>query len=134
MKIRTRDQARAQHAYACVDSFATNQPRHLDSYASLVNGFGATVMRNGLVAALAFVQRRGDEAARAFIVHLSRGDVPGLTGKPDLLQAVIALDVDQYLVATREVLALAVWFRRAKQASEAAAGATTPGQEAGDHA
>ncbi|HWN67639.1 MAG TPA: type III-B CRISPR module-associated protein Cmr5 [Haliangium sp.] len=129
MKIRTRDQARAQHAYGCLDSFARAQPGHLDKYASLVNGFGATVMRNGLVAALAFARRRNDPAAKAFLEHLSEARIPGLANKNDLLQAVIALDVDDYLVATREVLALAVWFRRAMQASEASAPATRPGQE-----
>lgn len=132
MKIRTRDQARAQHAYACVDSFAREQREHLDSYASLVNGFGATVMRNGLVAAMAFVRRRDDPAAKAFLRQLSEARIPGLTGKAELLQEVIALDVDAYLVASREVLALAVWFRRAMQASKASAAAS--GQKAGGHA
>jgi CRISPR-associated protein Cmr5 len=132
VKIRTRDQARAQHAYTCVSEVAGTED--FASYGSLVNGFGATVMRNGLVAALAFVQRRSDAAARTFLVHLCRGNIPGMTGKPDLLQVAIALDVDQYLVATREVLALAVWFRRAVQAREASVTPGPSGQEAGGHA
>jgi CRISPR-associated protein Cmr5 len=124
VKIRTRDQARAQHAYVCVGEAARSQD--FESYTALVNGFGATVMRNGLVAAVAFVRRRSDGAANAFLGHLSHAGIPGLTGAADLLQEVIALDVDQYLIATRETLALAVWFRRAVQASQAS--------EAGRHA
>lgn len=123
----TRDQIRAQHAYGCVARVAESWRK---SYASLVNGFGATVMRNGLVAALAFVRRRDDPAAKAFLEHLSGAGIPGLTGKPDLLQAVVTLEVDDYLVATREALALAVWFRRAMQARDASDAAAGPEQEA----
>jgi CRISPR-associated protein Cmr5 len=131
VKIRTRDQERAQYAYRCVDGVVEKTPAQRKTYASLANGFGATVMRNGLVAAVAFVKRRDDPAARAFLGHLSDAPIRGLAGKSDLLQQVIAMDVDQYLVATREVLALAVWFRRAMQASDASAASSTPGQKVG---
>ena len=88
----------------------------------MVQDFGATVMRNGLAAALAFVARRKGEAPSIFLAQLANADIPGLEKTRDgagLLAAVCKLDVDEYMLATREVLHLAVWLRRAVQAAAA---------------
>ncbi len=112
----TRDQVRACHAYACVDRARAMSSKSQQSYRSQVNDLGATIMRNGLVAALAFVSRRGDEAAIALLGDLAGYDTHGL-GRQDngeaLAAAVCTLDVDRYMLATRDLLALAVWLRRA---------------------
>lgn len=121
---RTRDQERAIFAYDCVKQIRTKQAgkEQFDDYKSMVQDFGATVMRNGLAAALAFVARRKGEASPAFLAQLAGAGIPGLEKTKDgagLLAAVCKLDVDEYMLATREVLHLAVWLRRAVQAADA---------------
>ncbi|WP_428268691.1 type III-B CRISPR module-associated protein Cmr5 [Haliangium sp.] len=115
--IQTRDQLRARHAYNRVERFLTNNPKQGDSYRTQVNGLGAAIMRNGLVAALAFLESR-DDAGCALLSDLAAYDIHGLgrvDDGPKLAAKVRTLDVDGYLLATRDVLALAVWFRRAVQ-------------------
>ncbi|GAB4510278.1 MAG: hypothetical protein Tsb0020_27360 [Haliangiales bacterium] len=135
----TRDQVRASHAYACVDRARAMPSKERQSYRSQVNDLGATIMRNGLVAALAFIRRRGDEAAIALLADLAGYDTHGLGQKDDVekfIAAVRELDVDQYMLATRDLLALAVWLRRAivglGDSGGSAAGAASEG--GGDHA
>jgi CRISPR-associated protein Cmr5 len=94
-------------------------------YKALVNSFGALVLRNGLAAALAFVERKkekkGEETAEAlFLDHLAAATIPGLESIKrggELPAAVRGLDVAPYMLATREVLKLSIWFRRAAQAT-----------------
>ena len=50
-----RDQTRARHAYASV---GTVPPEHREDYKIAVNAFGAHVIRSGLCAAIAWLQRR----------------------------------------------------------------------------
>jgi CRISPR-associated protein Cmr5 len=115
----TRDQKRARHAYDCVRAVEAKQR---DDYKTLVFGLGPSVMRSGLAAALAFVERekKRTPAAARFLSDLGAADagLPGLAGSGEELPArVRALDdVETYMLATREVLKLTVWFRRAVQA------------------
>lgn len=119
----TRDQARAQHAYAMVEKFRKEHDEKLfKKYKSLVNGFGASVMRSGLVAALAFVARNQDKTeVKAFAKHLGKAKIPGLQGEKiaELISAARTLPLDDYMLATREVLRVSIWFRRAVQAAYA---------------
>lgn len=113
----TRDQARARHAYDRVRAVPEEQ-RH--EYKTLVFALGPNVMRSGLAAALAFVERetKRTRAAGAFLRDLAGANLPGLAGaNDDLPERVRRLeDVEAYMLATREVLKLSVWFRRAAQA------------------
>ena len=115
--MQTRDQQRASYAYSCVRAMVQDQ---FDEYATLVNGFGATVMRNGLVGALAFIERRKDEAARRFLEQLKKYRLPGLGPSPGqrLPDWARQCQVDEYMLVTREILQLVGWFRRAVQASQ----------------
>jgi CRISPR-associated protein Cmr5 len=118
----TRDQERAQHAYRMVEKFRNTHREHFKKYKSLVNGFGAGVMRSGLVAALAFLARNEDnEEVKAFAAHLGEARIPGLQGRTliKLLGAARELPLNDYMLATREILRMSIWFRRAVQAAHA---------------
>lgn len=123
MTQRTRDQARAHHAYRCVAAVTGKKLR--DDYKVRVNSFGSDLMRSGLAATLASIEReraregRGPSAASLFLDHLAAANVPGLkeADGEHLPAAVRELGVDEYMLATREMLKLAAWFRRAVQAT-----------------
>jgi CRISPR-associated protein Cmr5 len=110
-----RDQYRALHAYEAV---ASVPPAHRADYKIAVNDLGATILRNGLCAALAAIQRRGSGRELLFD-HLASASVPGLEGTTasELARRVHTLDTDSYMIATREMLATAVWLKRAVQAT-----------------
>lgn len=115
--MKMREQERAFHAYTCT---ASVEARYRNEYKSVVNGFGAAVMQSGLIAALAFVKRYSDgKTAEMFLDHLARARLPGLpenaTGET-LIDALCRTYMDDYMLATRECLQVAVWFRRAVQA------------------
>jgi CRISPR-associated protein Cmr5 len=83
-----------------------------------VKNLGANVMRSGLAAALAFLERRKDRAPfRRLLDDLAWERIPGFSGGgaalPDRIRK---LEVDDYMFATRELLKLAQWLKRAVQA------------------
>ncbi|MCM2332325.1 MAG: type III-B CRISPR module-associated protein Cmr5 [Anaeromyxobacteraceae bacterium] len=96
-----------------------------DSYKARVQNLGPTVLRNGLAAALAFLDRdaaRSDSppqrAAIALRTHLAAARLPGLSNSTgaSLGGDVRGLDTDAYVLATRELLRMCVWFKRAVRA------------------
>ncbi len=117
MTRQTRDQRRALHAYECVKDVPEKER---PDYETRVNNLGSTVLRNGLAAALAFLEREKDRpAVNRLLEHLASAGIPGLQGVKgaDLPGKVRGLELRGYMLATREVLHLAVWFRRAVQAT-----------------
>ena len=114
-----RDQLRARHAYASV---ASVPPRQRDDYRIAVNSFGAHVIRTGLCAAIAWLQRDDREASGLFLQHLDAAEIRGLakldggTKAASFAGKVHAAEAANYMIATRDTLALVVWFRRAVQA------------------
>ncbi|QDE72039.1 type III-B CRISPR module-associated protein Cmr5 [Myxococcus xanthus] len=122
----TREQQRALDAYARVRK--VEGPALRADYKPRVNGLGAAVLRDGLAAALAFLEREvGSNTAAERLLEdltwcLERARLPGLSArdlkeKKNLPGAVRALELDAYMLATRESLRLLVWFRRAVQAT-----------------
>lgn len=111
----TRDQKRAKHAYACVKRLSTGQR---DNYKVLVNGLGANILRSGLAATIAFLERENREEAKLLLKDLDDAEIPGLEPKGNLSfpDRVRELDLDKYMLATREMLRVVLWFRRAVQA------------------
>lgn len=111
----TRDQRRALHAYEAV---ALVPDRGRKDYRTAIDGLGANILRSGLAAAIAAVERLGDRR-HLVLVHLATAGVPGLEGATggDLPGRIRRLDVDAYLLATREMLAVASWLKRAVQAT-----------------
>ena len=111
----TRDQARALHAYRAVAQVGADQQ---GDYKIAVNDLGANILRSGLCAAIASVQRLG-QRGYVLLGHLASADVPGLDGATaqDLAQRVYELDADSYMLATRELLQVTTWLKRAVQAT-----------------
>jgi len=113
--IRRRDQRWALHAYDVVGKLEKGQA----DYEIVVNSLGADILRNGLSAALATLERQKDSRGEVLLEHLASADLTGLanaTGQ-DLARRVRGLDVDGYIIATREILQLATWLKRAAQAT-----------------
>jgi len=109
-----RDQRRALHAYHCVGSVPEPQR---GEYKIAVNDLGATILRSGLCAAIAAVQRRDQE--HPLLRHLVAAGVPGLEGveASGVARRVREIDAETYMIATRELLHVAVWLKRAVQAT-----------------
>ncbi len=97
--------------------------------------FGTNVQRDGLLQAIAFLERTArspelnearDTLLRAVKNHLfdqhfltPRPARPGFVGvdrQATLIRIVAALDATEYMLVTREVLAVSVWLKRATQA------------------
>lgn len=112
-----RDQERALHAYKVVGGVPSDKQSR-DNYKSAINDLGANILRSGLCAAIASVQRLGDRG-QALLEHLASAGVPGLNGATacDLARRVRELDTDSYMIATRELLRVAAWLKRAVQAT-----------------
>ena len=112
-----RDQQRALHAYTAVDSVPSDT-RFRDNYKIAVNDLGANILRSGLCAAIASVQRLGNRGD-VLLGHLASAGVPGLEDATaqNLAQRVRGLDADSYMMATRELLQVATWLKRAVQAT-----------------
>ena len=131
----TRDQKRAAHAYKCVSEV---EPSLRKDYNARVNGLGAQVIRSGLAATVAFLERDRDSAAvKLLFKHLLDANIPGVKRDPRtpaqdetrvVPDSVRALELEDYMLATQEFLAVALWFRRAVQA-EPPYGVRTTAQE-----
>lgn len=111
-----RDQHRAVYAYQRV---ADVPKADRDDYEIALQTFAGTLVRSGLAAAIAALERiRKRQGTEAFLKHLAEAKIPGLeaTKWDELGGRVRALDLDRYMLATREILRLTAWFRRAVQA------------------
>lgn len=109
-----RDQQRALHAYNAVSEVP---PEQRDDYQGAVNDLGANILRSGLCAAIAAVQRIDKQGT--LLAHLASANVPGLEGATaqNFARQVYELDSDHYMHATRELLQVASWLKRAAQAT-----------------
>jgi CRISPR-associated protein Cmr5 len=114
--VRRRDQRWALHAYAVVAQIPREGQK---DYKIAVNDLGAAILRNGLSAALAGLERQKDQRGGTLLQHLATAGVTSLadgTGEA-LPHRVRMLDVNGYMIATREILQLAAWLKRAAQAT-----------------
>ena len=116
-----RDQVRARFAYERVAAVPAAERK---DYENAVLRLGASILRVGLVAALAEIQRTGARGAR-LLDDLARAEIPGLRTKDgaELVERARRLEADAYMIATREILAVVAWLRRACQAQAAASSA-----------
>lgn len=110
-----RDQQRALHAYDVVSTIPETERA---DYKAAVQDFGADILRSGLCGAVAALQRK-KERGRRLLEHLASASVPGLTngGATELPARVRSLDTAAYMLASREMLRVAQWLKRATQAS-----------------
>lgn len=115
-----RDQRMAAHAYACVRAVP---PELRQDYKVAVDLLGPAILRNGLCAALAYLERNADSPAnRQLFKDLSKAGIPGLSGDGEnpehaLPERARLLNLDDYMLASREILLVAHWFKRAVQAT-----------------
>lgn len=123
MSQRTRQQSRALHAYERV----TRVPqKERADYATHVHALGNAVLRNGLAAALAFLERelesekkKQEKPVGHLLDDLATADLPGMprVAGAKLPDEVRRLETSDYMLVTRELLQVLVWFRRAVQAT-----------------
>lgn len=113
-----RDQQRALFAYDAVGGVPSSG-KSREAYKSAVFALGTNILRSGLCAAIASVQRLNDDGGRILIRHLANASVPGLAGATaeNFASRVRDLDADSYMMATREILQVATWLKRAVQAT-----------------
>lgn len=113
--IEPRDRRRAALAHRCLQGLPAGE---FDDYKIAVNSLGAYVMRNGLAAAIAWLERDKSKAAtKSLFAHLADAEIMGLGASADgLPQAVRDLDAPGYMLASRDFLNVVTWFRRAVQA------------------
>jgi CRISPR-associated protein Cmr5 len=123
MSQRTREQTRALHAYERVRRVP---PGERADYATHLHALGAAVLRNGLAAALAFLERElasekenQPRPVGRLLEDLADALPAGLPRDAGarLPEAVRRLEMSDYMLATRELLQTLVWFRRAVQAT-----------------
>lgn len=110
-----RSQQRALHAYDSVAKVPKGQQK---DYQIAVNDLGANILKSGLCAAMSSVQRLGSRGA-LLLGHLAAAGVPGLEKATarDIAVRVRELDTGAYMIATREMLQVAFWLKRAAQAT-----------------
>jgi len=111
-----RDQRRALHGYEAVESVPGNER---EDYKIAVDDLGASVLRSGLAAALASLERQKGGRGEVVLEHLAAAGIPGLedAAAQDFAKRVRSLDAAGYMLATREVLRVATWLKRAVQAT-----------------
>lgn len=115
----SREQIRALHAYKCIRCVKKLQPHDQKSYKIVINDLGSHILRSGLVAAIAGVQRVGEHGGSLVLEHLACATIPGLeqVSAKDLPKRIRQLPVDDYILATRETLRVVTWLKRAAQAT-----------------
>ncbi len=119
MALIIKDQERARRAYTLVEGIKKKQK----DYKTTLNALGGNIIRLGLSAALAELQRReklgGQEVLEHMAQVLKEANLPGLgddVTAENLVKNINALNAEDYMLATREVMAHLAWFRRAVQA------------------
>ena len=114
-----RDQERALIAYQNVAT--VGDPREREKYRTTVKSLGSEIIRSGLSAALAFLERgKKEPAIVSLLEHLAGSGIPGVPegcSGAHLPGAIRGLDAGEYMLATREMLALCLWYKRAVDAT-----------------
>lgn len=113
---------RAAHAYEIVKQYYANHTdeRKRREYASYVKKMPAMIQVNGLGQALAFYKSKGGvhtdiytqlgnwvQQAYSPIFHRQQSQ-----GRNDLVEAVINMEISEYRLVTREIMAYLNWLKR----------------------
>ena len=123
----SRDQRRALFAYRSVARIGDDQKK---DYKIAVGALGGNILRSGLAAAMAGLERRKKEGGSpdTLLSHLVEAGIPGLVqpGAPGVLGQPLSadnlpdkirhLETSDYILATREALQVVLWLKRAVQA------------------
>ncbi len=113
----TRDQQRAQRAYAAVRDVP---PGDREDFKIAVHALGAEILQSGLAAAMAGLERRTKEnqPPHRLFGFLGQAQIPGIgKAQPGQVANIVrGLPLDAYILATRETLQAVLWLKRAVQA------------------
>lgn len=112
----TLQQQRAAAAWK--DTQAVPQSNH-DSYKSLVRGFAAMILTDGLGAALAFLQAKGKQEHKMLSQNLSAWVLKQMgapAGQTDLLNWLLGQNSAAYRRAASESIAYLMWLKRFAEA------------------
>lgn len=108
----TREQKRAKSAFGRVVQYQSKEKSWRDQYGGMAHKLPVLVRQAGLAQALAFVESRDKDAHRALLADLAQ--TVGLA-KDALLKQSREAPLGEYLRLTREVLAIAQWYKRFAQ-------------------
>lgn len=118
----TLEQHRVQVAYATTEAFLGNgpTPERQKNWKTAVMDFGTQVQRCGLLQAVAFLKRDADQQVHQALLpairqHLITRGMLKNNCPDDLFVVAKALESRQYMLVSREVLALSAWVKRATQ-------------------
>ena len=119
-RILRKDQERALTAYRWAGEAKAANPSLIEEYETAVQGFAAALLRSGLAVAVSVLERSANRGGFALLLaHLGGWKLPGIDGVPatDWPGRVrLISNVGQYMQATRELVALLSWLRRACRA------------------
>ena len=96
------------------------------AWKTAVMSFGSEVQRCGLLQAVAFLHRGQDKGVALRLTESVRDHLIQVRilqvrePRKPLLTILRSVSTDEYMMATREVLALSLWLRRATQTQDAA--------------
>lgn len=110
-----RDQKRALDTFERVRQVHVGQ---LSDYRIAAQGLVVNLIRSGLAASMADLLRTAARPGSAQFAKDLCGSLPEHlrpTGEANMLRWAAELPTDRYMLATREVLRLSVWFKRALQ-------------------
>jgi CRISPR-associated protein Cmr5 len=110
---RTREQRYADIAYRCIQEVAA---QIFEDYKTRADSFPTFVMQAGLAQAVGFLKAKGDVYTR-YLNDLSH--VLGKSDAKDFYKEVIAAELSEYRLLTRQALAAAGWLKRMAQARKA---------------
>lgn len=119
MPIRSMEQDRAEFALRKIEAAAQHSGQLPQEIRRHLNGLPAMIRVNGLGQAMAFFRMKGEGSSHWHIYNMvgtwlcdaaSRGRI--FTGHDDVLSAITRSDVQHYMAAQNEALALLEWLKK----------------------
>lgn len=121
-QLRSMEQERAEFALKKIQGIADGAQQMQEEVVRHLNGLPALIRMNGLGQALAFYRMKGTATGHELIYRMvgewlcaksSKGRVfPSNEDNPDVLAAITRSDIQQYMAAQNEALALLEWLKK----------------------
>ncbi|MCM8816031.1 MAG: type III-B CRISPR module-associated protein Cmr5 [Candidatus Omnitrophica bacterium] len=116
MTLKTLEQKRAEFAFQKVNEVKKEDKK--GEYKSLVRGFPAMILQNGLGQALAFLRAKGEKHHQWLYGQINEWLKVSNNGDEnfDVLQNIMNRDSSIYRLYTKQTLAFLVWLRKFAEA------------------